>query len=728
MARKRAIFDPRFRGCIMKKLLIGIAIVLVLLVAGVAAAVLLINPNQFKPLIVEQTKKATGLDLIIDGDIRWQFFPSLGFAIGETEMRNPEGFEKENLFQVNAIDVSIELMPLFKKQLTVGKATLNGADIQLETLNNGRTNIDSFTASDASSKTEDQNDEATSSISVSSTDTESSEAEAWSVNIAGLSIKNSNLEINDRQTGASTKLQVNDLSVSEFTPGEWSNLNFDLEGSSNGQKFAADGEGEFTLSTNFKDYALRAININASFDDGMNKITSAEITLDRVEIGQRTQLGIKLNGVVSDMALSLTGDTELTINEALTVVNASNFNINAELKGDTLPQSPLNIALQSQVTFDTSKSELKTTIEKLTANDIALDGDATVTLAELTKIRFNMHSANIDLDKFLGLNSATSSEGPSESGTSNTEESTTSKDEAAIAEVEPDLSALKNLDVAGTVAIDKLKASNADMSNIKTKITINRGLVTLDSFDANLYQGTVVASGQLDARKTPATYKVKKTIKGVKVEPLLQAVAETDVIEGTGNIVANISGKNLAPTAMKQNLTGTIEINFADGAVNGVNIAQRIRIARAALKGKSSSTVEERKTDFSALTATMTLNKGKLATDNLAMQSPLLRVRGKGNTDYIKETINFWLDASIVGALEGQGGEDVDDLKDLTIPVEIKGSWANPNVDIALDVVLKQRAQEKIDKEVSKLQDKIDSKIKDENTKEAVNKLLNKIF
>jgi len=712
----------------MKKLLIGIAIVLVLLVAGVAAAVLLINPNQFKPLIVEQTKKATGLDLIIDGDIRWQFFPSLGFAIGETEMRNPEGFEKENLFQVNAIDVSIELMPLFKKQLTVGKATLNGADIQLETLNNGRTNIDSLTASDASSKTEDQNDEATSSISVSSTDTESSEAEAWSVNIAGLSIKNSNLEINDRQTGASTKLQVNDLSVSEFTPGEWSNLNFDLEGSSNGQKFAADGEGEFTLSTNFKDYALRAININASFDDGMNKITSAEMTLDSVEIGQPTQLGIKLNGVVSDMALSLTGDTELTFNEALTVVNASNFNINAELKGDTLPQSPLNIALQSQVTFDTSKSELKTTIEKLTANDIALDGDATVTLAELTKIRFYMHSANIDLDKFLGLNSATSSEGSSESGTSNAEESTTSKDEAAIAEVEPDLSALKNLDVAGTVAIDKLKASNADMSNIKTKITINRGLVTLDSFDANLYQGTVVASGQLDARKTPATYKVKKTIKGVKVEPLLQAVAETDVIEGTGNIVANISGKNLAPTAMKQNLTGTIEINFADGAVNGVNIAQRIRIARAALKGKSSSTVEERKTDFSALTATMTLNKGKLATDNLAMQSPLLRIRGKGDTDYIKETINFWLDASIVGALEGQGGEDVDDLKDLTIPVEIKGSWANPNVDIALDVVLKQRAQEKIDKEVSKLQDKIDSKIKDENTKEAVNKLLNKIF
>jgi AsmA protein len=711
----------------MKKLLVGVAIVAVIAIAGLVAFVLLINPNQFKPLIVEQTKNATGLDLVIDGDIHWQFFPTLGFAIGKTEMRNPDGFEKENLFQVNAIDVSIELMPLFDKQLTVGKVTLNGADIQLETLNNGRTNLDSFTATDATSNSKSDPSGVTTSISVSSDDKNTSQVEeAWRINVAGLSIINSNLEVNDRKTGASTKLQVVDLSVSEFTPGEWSQVSFDLTGVSNGQQFAADGASEFMLSANLKDYALRQMTINSSFDDGSNKISSATLALNHFEFGHPAQLDIKLNGLIADLAVSLTGKTELLLDAGLTSVKASNLSLSAEMKGSSLPQSPLNISLVSDLSFDINKSELNATISKLTANDITMDGATTVTLADITKIRFNVHSNSIDVDQFLGLNTAQPIAETASSGNAN--DAAKPASETVSKEVEPDLSALKSLDVAGTIAIDKLKANNVDMSNVKSKFAINRGLVTLESFNANLYQGSVVASGQLDGRKSPATYSVKKTVKGVQIEPLLQAVAQTDIIEGTGNIVANISGKSLAPTAMKENLVGSVEMNIADGAVNGMNIAQQIRVARARLKGNSTTEVAERKTDFSALTATLTLNKGLLTTDNLAMQSPLLRIRGKGNTNYINETINLWLDASVVGALEGQGGADVDELKDLTIPVEVKGTWSQPNVDIALDVVLKQRAKQQIDKEVSKLQDKIDRKIKDEDTKEAVNKLLKKLF
>jgi AsmA protein len=711
----------------MKKLLVGVAIVAVIAIAGLVAFVLLINPNQFKPLIVEQTKNATGLDLVIDGDIHWQFFPTLGFAIGKTEMRNPDGFEKENLFQVNAIDVSIELMPLFDKQLTVGKVTLNGADIQLETLNNGRTNLDSFTATDATSNSKSDPSGVTTSISVSSDDKNTSQVEeAWRINVAGLSIINSNLEVNDRKTGASTKLQVVDLSVSEFTPGEWSQVSFDLTGVSNGQQFAADGASEFMLSANLKDYALRQMTINSSFDDGSNKISSATLALNHFEFGHPAQLDIKLNGLIADLAVSLTGKTELLLDAGLTSVKASNLSLSAEMKGSSLPQSPLNISLVSDLSFDINKSELNATISKLTANDITMDGATTVTLADITKIRFNVHSNSIDVDQFLGLNTAQPIAETASSGNAN--DAAKPASETVSKEVEPDLSALKSLDVVGTIAIDKLKANNVDMSNVKSKFAINRGLVTLESFNANLYQGSVVASGQLDGRKSPATYSVKKTVKGVQIEPLLQAVAQTDIIEGTGNIVANISGKSLAPTAMKENLVGSVEMNIADGAVNGMNIAQQIRVARARLKGNSTTEVAERKTDFSALTATLTLNKGLLTTDNLAMQSPLLRIRGKGNTNYINETINLWLDASVVGALEGQGGADVDELKDLTIPVEVKGTWSQPNVDIALDVVLKQRAKQQIDKEVSKLQDKIDRKIKDEDTKEAVNKLLKKLF
>jgi uridine kinase len=63
-----------------------------LVIVALLALILFVNPNQFKPMIVEQVQKNTGMTLAIEGDISWQFFPSLGFSVGKTELRNPEGF------------------------------------------------------------------------------------------------------------------------------------------------------------------------------------------------------------------------------------------------------------------------------------------------------------------------------------------------------------------------------------------------------------------------------------------------------------------------------------------------------------------------------------------------------------------------------------------------------------------------------------------------------------
>ncbi|MEF1298355.1 AsmA family protein, partial [Vibrio parahaemolyticus] len=339
-----------------------------------------------------------------------------------------------------------------------------------------------------------------------------------------------------------------------------------------------------------------------------------------------------------------------------------------------------------------------------------------VTLGDIPKIRFALHSPNIDLDEFLGLDKqAPASEKPASGG----------KSASAGPEVEPDLSALKALDVKGDITIDKFKAANAKMEAVKASFTVNRGVFDLTSFSSKLYQGTISATARLDARKTPATYSVKKSIKGVKVQPLLIDVANNDKLEGTGNIDVNVQGSSLTPTGIKQNLAGTVAINFADGAVNGINVAQLIRENYARFKGqKVESTNEVKKTDFSAMTATLKLNKGVVSTDNLHAQSPLLRVRGKGSANYINETVDFTISTSIVGTLEGQGGKNIDELKDITIPINVSGKWADPKFKLVFDDVLKQKAQKEIDRGVEKLTDKI----KDEKTKEAVDGLLKNLF
>ena len=707
----------------MKKLLIFIAVPVFIVVAAILALVLLVNPNQFKPLIVEQAQKHTGLELVIEGDISWQFFPSIGFELGQTELRNPEGFTQPNLFKVDTVGVDVSVTPLFSNQLEIGNITLDGAEFYLETLKDGRKNIDALTqasASDASAPAA----ETTSEPAQAPQEQSAAEASGWTINLAGVTISNALFEMDDKQAGSFTKLYDVSLNLSEFAVDTWTTATFAASGENNQQKFSANGSAEFKLAEGFASYALRNIDLNAKFNDPATSIDSAKIGLDTFEFDKVNQLTYAVVGKAAGLDLDLKGGGELTVDKAISKVTLNKLTLDSTFKGDTLPQSPMKVDMLSDLSFDLTKSHLSFVLEKLQANSIALDGKADVTLSDKPKVRFSLHSPNIDLDEFLGLGNSTetASTAPSGSAGGSTSKSGSS---APAKEVEPDLSALKTLDVKGDITIDKFKANNAKMQNVKTAFSVNRGVAELTSFTSNLYQGSISATAKLDARKTPATYTAKKRIKGVKVQPLLVDVAGNDMLEGTGNIDVNVKGKSLTPTGIKKNLVGTIAINFEDGAVNGINVAQLIRENYAKIKGeKVEGTNEAKKTDFSAMKATLKVDKGWISTNDLSAQSPLLRVTGQGKANFINETVDFLVRTSIVGTLEGQGGKGIDDLKDVTIPIKVTGQWADPKFALVFDDVLKQKAQKEIDRGVNKLTDKI----KDEKTKEAVDGLLKGFF
>lgn len=209
-------------------------------------------------------------------------------------------------------------------------------------------------------------------------------------------------------------------------------------------------------------------------------------------------------------------------------------------------------------------------------------------------------------------------------------------------------------------------------------------------------------------------------------------VAEFENLAGTGNIDINLSGTGLAETRIRQNIAGTVDINFADGSVYGVNVAEMIREARATLKGKKAEYVkEERKTDFSALTSTMKLGKGVLSTNNLYLASPLLRIDGEGQTNLVSEDIDFTVMTSVVESSQGQGGKDIDELKDLTVPIDVKGNWTEPKFSLNLKELLKRNneLEKKAEREVERgLKKLLGDKADDDKVKDAANKLLKGLF
>ena len=79
----------------MISVLVGTALVAT---AGVASIQIFIDPNDFKPFIIEKMKESTGRDLQINGDIDWQFFPLLDSVLKPLHSKNPEGFQKKIFF------------------------------------------------------------------------------------------------------------------------------------------------------------------------------------------------------------------------------------------------------------------------------------------------------------------------------------------------------------------------------------------------------------------------------------------------------------------------------------------------------------------------------------------------------------------------------------------------------------------------------------------------------
>ncbi|GAL09557.1 AsmA protein [Vibrio astriarenae] len=584
-------------------------------------------------------------------------------------------------------------MPLLDQKLEIGNIVLDGAKVNIERLKEGSTNLDQLTQKGSSPAQEPQ---------TQSTDTQASEqsAQDWAISLAGLTISNASLSINDQQQQQVTQLQDVNVTLSQFDFEQWATLQANVQGSNNQQVFAADLGLEFLLAKDFARYELRNIVLDASFSDEVNKLESASLKLDRFAFDEANTLSFEVAGQFAELGLKTSGNGEVIVDKAIETMSINSLTVATTLEGSSLPVSPLESNLAADISYQVSKGHLDFVLESFQALDTELNGKLAVTLDEIAKVRFSFHSPNIDLDSLLAKM------GPEQQGKGEGSTSEDAQSSKSSKEQEPDLSVLKTLDVQGDVAIDKLKANNVKLDSVKTALKVNRGVAEITSLSANLYEGSIAANARLDANKAPANYTTKAAVKGVKVLPLLVDAADVDLLEGTGNIDIDLKGKSLTPTGIKQNLAGTVKINFADGAVHGINVAQLIRENYAKFTGKKIDGVDgPQKTDFSAMTATLKLNKGVVTTNDLAAQSPLLRVRGDGQANYLKETMDMTISTSIVGSLKGQGGADIDELKDVTIPVRIHGSWTQPQFALVFDDVLKEKAQKEINRGLDKIKD-----------------------
>jgi AsmA protein len=374
----------------------------------------------------------------------------------------------------------------------------------------------------------------------------------------------------------------------------------------------------------------------------------------------------------------------------------------------------MNIELPPMADNSTlEKIELKTELTG-TANSVnAKQLDVTLDQSKLTgqfavnnfskpAFNFKLNLDQIDADRYLP---------PVEEG----------KSEQAAEEAAPDaaggdsklpLEALRQINAKGTIDIGKLKATGLTSENIHVTINAADGLVKLTPMRADLYQGQYNGNVSLDARGDKLKLAIDENIKGIQAAALLQDMTGKAQISGTASANAKLTGSGASVDEIKQTLSGNGGFSFTDGALKGINIAGAIRKAKAALSGQKVADSEGPvQTDFSSLSGTFTAKNGLIDNQDLALKSPLLRVSGAGQASLPKETIDYSLKVAVVGSISGQGGEELAELKGLTIPVKIGGTFSNPKPTVDLANLVKDKAKQELK---AKAEEKLKEKLGDD--------------
>lgn len=239
---------------LIKYLLIALAVVIVVFIAGAVVLVATVDPNDHKDTIVAAVKDATGRDLKLEGDIGFSFFPRLGVKLGEAELSNAAGFGKQPFASVDQVGVSVDLLSLLRAKVQADTIDLKGLRVNLQKNKNGKTNWDDLSGSSSSSS---------SSLS--------SDGSSVGLEVAGIRITDSQVVYDDQQAGNKITLNPIELRTGSIGSGKPSSISAELGMTQTNPKMTADinldSKARLNLSTMVYQLSDLVLTVSAKGDD-----------------------------------------------------------------------------------------------------------------------------------------------------------------------------------------------------------------------------------------------------------------------------------------------------------------------------------------------------------------------------------------------------------------------------------------------------------------------------
>jgi len=254
-----------------------------------------------------------------------------------------------------------------------------------------------------------------------------------------------------------------------------------------------------------------------------------------------------------------------------------------------------------------------------------------------------------------------------------------------------DLTGLRALDANLNLTLGRLIFQRMNFTDVALGLRIANGALDARLSRVALYDGGGSARLIADGSGAMPRVAVELNAENVQAEPLLRDAIGFDKISGRGRITASLVGVGTSQAAIMRSLAGSASFSFNDGQWKGVNLAQMARTLQSFASGQA-ATSQGGSTDFAELAASFTVADGAMATDNLRLLNPYVRLDGRGLINVGAQTIDMRIAPRAVNTIQGQGGDA--GVAGFGIPFRVSGPWTNVSFRPALEDVVQNQLRD----------------------------------
>jgi len=645
----------------MRKVLIGLGVVIVLVVAAAFIVPMFIPTDTYKAEIKERVLAQTGREIDIKGDLKFSILPTLGLKVNDVTFANAPGASTKSMATFKQLIVKLKAIPLISGNVEIDEFQLVEPVINLEVDKAGKPNWVFAKPAPAGQPAGKAPEKKTAEKKAAPPKTGSGGgADISKLKIADLRLIKGKVTYVDRRTGARQQIDNANLSVS--LPGISSPLQV---------------KGDLVWNKERLNVELRLDNPQA-FSDGS---------------GSPMRLALKSKPVNLTLAGTAKGGKAVAAAGKLAIDVPSVRNLAAWAGNPIAMQGSGLGPMKLSGTLALSENRIALTGVALSLDKITAKGDlAVLTGGKVPTITGKLDVPSLDLNPYLASGG---SGGAAKSAGQGGDKKTAAKPAAAPAgggkgwsRAPINTAALHSVNADLTLSAGGIRYRKIKVDRGQLHVKLAGGRLQAQLQQLQLYGGSGTGVIVLDGSGKGVALSQDFTISKVKAREFLSDAANYSGLSGLGSGKFKVTGRGASQYAIVQSLNGNGSFAFRDGAIKGAALINMICAINPAqlMKGVG----KDKETKFSAFDGTYTIRNGVLTVakyEDMQLKSPLLRLSAKGNSNLPPRTLNFRIEPKIVGTCKGQGGAF--SKEGVAVPLFLKGTWDNPSWGIDMAALMK---------------------------------------